>query len=87
VWLLRSPDLIHADFNLWEHLKSVVCVQPCSTQEDLWKAIEVNGTAIRNIVACCLKAGICEAEQTSIASQRFDNTSTATNKREIAIAR
>jgi hypothetical protein len=24
-------------------------------------------------VACCLKAGISEAEQTSIASQRFDN--------------
>jgi hypothetical protein len=27
-----------------------------------------------DIVACCLKAGISEAEQTSIASQRFDNT-------------
>jgi hypothetical protein len=27
-----------------------------------------------NIVACCLKTGISEAEQTSIASQRFDNT-------------
>jgi hypothetical protein len=26
-----------------------------------------------NIVGCCLKAGISEAEQTSISSQRFDN--------------
>jgi hypothetical protein len=26
-------------------------------------------------VACCLKAGVSEAEQTSIDSQRFDNTS------------
>jgi hypothetical protein len=27
-----------------------------------------------DIVVCCLKARISEAEQTSIASQRFDNT-------------
>jgi hypothetical protein len=30
--------------------------------------------AVVYIGACCLKAGISEAEQTSIASQRFDNT-------------
>jgi hypothetical protein len=29
--------------------------------------------AFENNVACCLKAGISEVEQTSIASQRFDN--------------
>jgi hypothetical protein len=34
-----------------------------------------------NIVAWCLKAGILsEAEQTSIASQRFDNTHTRGNE-------
>jgi hypothetical protein len=32
------------------------------------------------IVAFCLKAGISEAEQTSIASQSFDNTHIRGNK-------
>jgi hypothetical protein len=43
---------------------------------------------VQYIVSCCLKARISEAEQTSIASQRFDNTHPRqTNKRGIAISR
>jgi hypothetical protein len=30
-------------------------------------------TTLEDIVGCCLKAGISEAEQTSIASQPLDN--------------
>jgi hypothetical protein len=35
---------------------------------------------IFNIVACCLKAGISEAEQTPIASQRFGNNHISGNE-------
>jgi hypothetical protein len=35
---------------------------------------------VDNVMACCLKAGISEAEQTSIVSQRFDKTHTHGNK-------
>jgi hypothetical protein len=71
------PEIYALKLHHFQHLKSL------STGFSVNRLELSNDYMVEDIAACCLKAGISEAEQTSIASQRFDNT----HIRGIAIAR